>query len=173
MISLLGIKLVAGREFSKEFGGDDTSIIFNETAIKTMGIQGNPIGQKVDFKGDKTIIGVVKDFNVEALSEKIRPLFFSLSQGNNFAVKLRQGTERESLEKIATLYTTFNDGYPFDFSFLDERIQKLYVSEERVGALSKYFTGIAILISCLGLFGLATFTAERRKKEIGIRKVLG
>lgn len=173
MVSLLGVKIHSGRVFSKSHPTDGEAIIFNETAIKTMNIEGNPIGQTVNFKGRRKIIGVVKDFNVDALSEKIRPLFFILSKGNNFIVKLTPGLEKGSLAKIGDLYHTFNENYPLDFSFLEDRYQALYASERRVGALSKYFTALAIAISCMGVFGLAAFMAERRKKEIGIRKVLG
>src|SRR5690606_19688289 len=90
-----------------------------------------------------------------------------------FMVKLEAGNEQESLSKIEGLYRKFNPGYNFNYKYLDQDYQALYASEHRVVALSRYFAGIAIIISCMGLFGLATFTAERRIKEIGIRKVLG
>lgn len=173
LIPLLGVQMKAGRPFSMTYDTEESSIIFNEKAIKTMGLEGDPIGQKVDFKGSKTIVGVVKDFHITTLAEEIEPLFFILSTGNNFIVKLQAGSEKTTIDKIAALYNRFNDAYPFEFSFLDERYEQLYLAEERVAQLAKYFAGLAILISCLGLFGLATFSAERRRKEISIRKVMG
>ena len=88
-------------------------------------------------------------------------------------VRIKAGQERETIAQIQKLYEAYNPGFPFDFNFLDEAYQKQYITETRVAKLSRYFAGLAILISCLGLFGLATFTAQRRQKEIGIRKVVG
>ncbi|GAB5551045.1 MAG: ABC transporter permease [Saprospiraceae bacterium] len=174
MISLLDVKLKAGRVLSKDFGTDDKSaIVFNETAIKTLGIEGDPIGQKVGVKGERTIVGVVEDFHLATLAEEIDPGFFIISTGNNFIVKMEAGSERNTISRIADIYKTYNKTYPFEYSFLDDRYQQLYAAEERVGKLARYFAGLAILISCLGLFGLATFSAERQRKEISIRKVLG
>jgi ABC-type antimicrobial peptide transport system permease subunit len=91
----------------------------------------------------------------------------------NVVVKIKGGTEKQTIAQIQKLYASFNKGLPFDYKFLDEQYQALYTSENRVAVLSKYFAGLAILISCLGLFGLAAFTAQKRQKEIGIRKVIG
>src|SRR4030095_14442687 len=92
---------------------------------------------------------------------------------NNMMVRIRAGKERETISQIEKLYEAFNPGFPFDYNFLDEAYQKQYLSETRVGILSRYFAGLAIFICCLGLFGLAAFTAQKRQKEIGIRKVIG
>ena len=118
---------------------------------------------------------MTKDFNFESLHENIKPLFFILEPDRTIKilVKLRAGEERETINNIKNFYSKFNPGYIFDYKFLDKNYQALYESEERVSALSKYFAGLAIMISCLGLLGLAAFTAQRRIKEIGIRKVLG
>ena len=174
LIELLDIELLEGRSFSKKFGDEKDKIIFNETAIKAMGLE-DPIGKTVRQWGkEKQIIGVVKDFHVESLYEEVKPCFLNLNTtGNDLVVKIQAGSEQETIAQLETYYKKFNDGLPFEFEFLDANYQNLYASEQRVATLSKYFAGIAILISCLGLFGLVTFSAQRRIKEIGIRKVLG
>lgn len=174
LIELLDIELLEGRSFSKNFGDEKDKIIFNETAIKVMGLK-NPIGKTVRQWGeDKQIIGVVKDFHTESLYEKVKPCFLNLNTtGSDLIVKIQAGTEQRTIAQLGAIYKKFNDGLPFEFEFLDANYQNLYASEQRVATLSKYFAGIAILISCLGLFGLVTFSAQRRIKEIGIRKVLG
>jgi putative ABC transport system permease protein len=174
-IETLGIQLLEGRSFSREFGADEEGIIFNEAAIKVMGME-DPVGKTVKFwGGDKRIIGVVKDFHFESLHSKVNPLVIRLEPDKTMKVmvKIAPGEEKETLERLDAFYGEFNPGYTFDYSFLDQDYQAQYVAEQRVSSLSKYFAGFAILISCLGLFGLASFTAERRLKEIGIRKILG
>ena len=174
LIKTLGIKLKEGRSFSRDFSSEDSKVIFNEAAIESMGLK-NPIGKTVTVWGqEKQIIGVVKDFNFESLYNKVHPFFFMFSdQANNILVKIRAGEEKETLTQLGKAYRQYNLGIPFDFHFLDESYQKLYASENRVATLSRYFAGFTILISCLGLFGLAAYSAERRTKEIGIRKILG
>ncbi len=174
-IETLGIPLAAGRSFSKQFGTDSSSIIFNEAAIKIMGLK-DPVGKTVrHYSGEKQIVGVVKDFHFNSLHEAIKPLFFLYKpeETTHALVKIEAGKERETLADLQDFYQKFNPGFPFEFTFLDQDYQALYESERRVSALSRYFAGLAVLISCLGLFGLATFAAEQRTKEIGIRKVLG
>jgi putative ABC transport system permease protein len=174
----LGVELKDGRTFSKEFGSESSNIIFNETGIRLLGID-DPIGKTVKLWGnDKQIVGVVNDFHFESFYKQVKPCFFRLMNpgfnfGNNIWVKIKASTERESIAQIQSLYQQFNAGLAFEYRFLDVDFQKLYESETRVAILSRYFAGIAIIISCLGLFGLAAFTAERRRKEIGLRKVLG
>jgi ABC-type antimicrobial peptide transport system permease subunit len=121
------------------------------------------------------IIGVVKDFNFESLHENVKPLIFipHTERTKMIMAKIMAGRERETINRVQALYQSYNPGYQFDYKFLDEDFQTQYVAEQRVALLSRYFAGITIVISCLGLFGLAAFTAERRRKEIGIRKVLG
>jgi putative ABC transport system permease protein len=118
---------------------------------------------------------VVKDFHFESLHEEVKPLFFRLSSenANRIMIKIAGGRERETIHQLSEFYQDYNPGFAFDYTFLDEEYQAQYVAEQRVAVLSRYFAGLAILISCLGLFGLAAFTAERRLKEIGIRKILG
>ena len=170
------IEIKEGRAFSKDFGSDDSNILCNEAAIKIMGLE-EPIGKVINLWGkNKQIIGVTKDFNFESLYKKVNPLLFNLavpSQNLKIMVKIKSGTEKETIDRLREFYEKFNPGFAFEYKFLDEDYQSKYVSEKRVGVISRYFAGLAILISCLGLFGLAAFSAERRRKEIGIRKVLG
>jgi len=177
-IETMGMKMAAGRSFSKNFGNEFDKLILNEAAVKVMGLK-DPVGKTVSlFNQKKQIIGVVKDFHFESLRETVKPLYMQLvAQDSNtwykLLIRLRSGSGKEAVEKIRALYEAYNPGFPFDFHFLDDMYQKQYDSEIRVGALSKYFAGLAILISCLGLFGLSAFTAQKRQKEIGIRKVIG
>ncbi len=174
LIDMLGINVVEGRQYSREFGAEDSKLIFNRAAIKAMGIT-DPIGKTVNLWGeDKQIIGIVEDFHFESLYEDVKPFFFRFGERrpHEILVKLQPGRERETLANLASFYRNYQ-GLAFDYQFLDEDFQKMYASEIRVATLSRYFAGLAILISCLGLFGLAAFTAEVRTKEIGIRKVMG
>ncbi len=174
-IEILGLKMKEGRSFSSDFPSDSTAVIFNEAAINVMGLK-DPVGQKIaHYSGDKHIVGVVKDFNVESLYHEIKPLMFRFEPNNTNIVmlKIEKGKEQQVLAELHRFYQNYNPGFAFNYRFLDTEYQALYASEQRVSTLSKYFAGLAILISCLGLFGLAAFTAERRTKEIGIRKILG
>jgi putative ABC transport system permease protein len=174
LFELLGYQMAAGRTFSNDFKAGSTEIIFNEAAIEAMGLT-DPIGKTVKYK-DVTyqIVGVAKDFHFESLYEKVKPCFFRLTpDAKNIMIKLQAGKERDVISKLQQYYAQFNKGIPFDYQFLDKEFEALYTAENRVAALSKYFAGMAILISCLGLFGLMAFTAEKRLKEIVIRKVLG
>jgi putative ABC transport system permease protein len=173
LIETLGISIKEGRSFSKIFA-DSSSIIFNEAAIELMGLS-DPIGKEVKLWGrNMQIIGVVNDFNFESFHERIKPAFFWLQpNASTIMIKIEAGKEQEVIVQLQKFWTEFNPGFPLDYRFLDADYQSLYAAENKVSILSKYFAGLAILISCLGLFGLAAFTAERRSKEIGIRKVLG
>ncbi len=175
MIETMGVEMAIGRTFSKEFGADSTKIIFNEKAIRFMGLT-DPIGKVVKLWGqDVEIIGVAKDFHFESLHEQVKPLFFWLKpeRTRNIMVKVQAGSEKKVLSQLEEFYQRYNPGFIFEYKFVNEEYGKQYEAEQRVSALSRYFAGLAILISCLGLFGLTAFTAERRRKEIGIRKVLG
>lgn len=176
-IETMGMQMAEGRSYSKSFGNDSANIILNETAIKTMGLK-NPIGKTVKWFGkDRQIIGVVKDFHFESLHTPVKPLYIAWEpQGNvwqKVMAKIGSDNQKETITRIKELYEQYNPGFPFEFNFLDEAYQKQYASEDRVSILSRYFAGLAIVISCLGLFGLAAFTAQRRQKEIGIRKIIG
>ena len=176
MPELLGMQIKEGRSFNRKFGNDsNNSVIFNETAIAAMKLK-NPVGQTVSLWGKKKqIIGVVKDFQFESMYKKVVPFFFECKhdEDGQVFVKIRAGQEQQTLARINSFYKQFNAGVPFEYRFLDDDYQALYASEQRVAVLSRYFAGLAIIISCLGLFGLAAFTAQKRQKEIGIRKVVG
>ncbi|MEM1135161.1 MAG: ABC transporter permease [Bacteroidota bacterium] len=175
LIETLGIQMAVGRSFSREYSAEGSKIILNEAAIEFMQLE-NPVGKIVTIQGTELeIIGVTKNFHFESLHTQVTPLFFALQPTwtQKVIAKIQAGKEQETIEKLQAFHTTFNPGFPFDYKFLDEEYQAQYAAEQRVATLSKYFAGLAILISCLGLFGLAAFTVERRLKEIGIRKVLG
>ena len=179
----VGIKPVAGRIFSKDFPGDTVGrIILNESAVKAMGFAKpeDAIGKNVnsDFRQQTSkyeVVGVVKDFHFEDLHLPITPYAFLLSRGgaNYLIVHSRPGSPAQLLKALDAAWHKIDPNEPFEYSFLDEDFQKNYVAEERLSTLIRYFTVMAILISCLGLFGLASFSAEQRIREIGIRKVLG
>ncbi len=175
MIETLGVEVSAGRSFSRDFGSDSTAIIFNEAGIKFMGMT-DPLGKTVKLWGeDRKIIGVVKDFHFESLHKNVGPLFFRLEPNSTYLymARIEAGKEKETIERIRSFYQKFNPEFTFDFNFLDEEYRLQYAAEQRVSVLSRYFAGLAVVISCLGLLGLAAFSAERRLKEIGIRKALG
>lgn len=175
MLELLGIEMLEGRTFSRNFGSDSAAVILNEAAINAMGLT-DPVGKIVNLWGEeKQVIGVSKNFHFQSFHHKVKPLFFNFSQRRawNVMVKIEAGMEQQVITELEQFYASFNPGFPFDFKFLDTEYQTQYVAEERVSILSRYFAAIAILISCLGLYGLVAFAAEQRRKEIGIRKVLG
>ncbi|RZM29369.1 MAG: ABC transporter permease [Pedobacter sp.] len=175
LIETLGIQIAAGRSFSKKFTADTSKIIINKAGIKVMRLK-NPVGKTFTLWGEEMqIIGVIKDFHFESMHQQIKPMFirYKPTGTNRIMVKIAPGKAREALAGLAEFNEAYNPGFPLDYKFLDQDFQAQYVAENRVGLLSGYFAGLAVLISCLGLFGLAAFTAERRFKEIGIRKVLG
>lgn len=174
-LSTMGMEIKEGRDFSKAFGADSTKVIINEAAARVMQMQ-EPVGKQIDFWGGKwEIIGLVKDFHFQSMHNQIEPLIFRLDPSYNWACFVRLGASDvpATLAEVKQLYEDFNPGYTFEYQFMDEQYARLYQSEMRVGTLSRYFASFAVIISCLGLFGLSAFTAERRTKEIGIRKVLG
>lgn len=180
----LKVEPVAGRLFSEEFPADTGyRVILNETAIKEIGFKDaqTAVGNKVffDYQGTNygfEIVGVLKDFHFEDLHLPIAPYGYNLSSGTEFnyvMVHAKPGDIASLVRSIETSWHKLNPNEPFEYSFLDEDFQKNYVAETRLSSIVAYFTLIAILISCLGLFALATFSAEQRIKEIGVRKVLG
>ena len=173
MAELLGVQVKEGRFLSRDIPTDHAAVVMNEAAIDLIGYE-DPIGKKF-FTGKMcTIVGVVKNFHFEGLHEEIKPFFFLLNErGNSFMAKTEAENQGETIRKIQDLHDSFNPGYPFEFKFLDEGYQKLYSDEQRIATLSKYFAGVAIAISCLGLLALTAFTTQRRFKEVVIRKVLG
>ncbi|MGB4902871.1 MAG: FtsX-like permease family protein, partial [Saprospiraceae bacterium] len=178
-IKTMGIELVNGRDFDHSFSTDTVNYLINESAAKKIGYT-DPVGKELTMWGDKgQIIGLMKDFHHNSLHVPIDPLIIRLfkpswqSVWGYIIVRTEAGQTKQAIASLEKMYKQFNPAFPFKYSFTDEEIAKNYKSEQTVGKLSKYFAFLAIFISCLGLFGLATFTAEQRIKEIGIRKVLG
>lgn len=179
-INTMGMHLVKGRNFSRDFPTDSTGVIINETTEKILGYP-NPIGQKIYSGGDNpdevkayTIIGVVKNFNFETLHQSIGPLALRLSKSTgSLSFRIHTADINGLLSQVRKVWTSLAGGMPFSYRFLDESFDQMYRSEQRVGKIALIFSVLAIFIACLGLFGLATFIAEQRTKEIGIRKVLG
>jgi len=176
-IKTMKAKLISGRDFSNEFAADSNNYIINEAAQKKIGYT-NPVGRTFTQWGIKgTIIGLVKDFHIESLHERIKPLVLRLiaaKRGDGYIlVRTQPGKTKEALASMKDLCAQLNPEFPFTWTFSDQEYLKLYQSEQVVGKLSNIFAFLAIFISCLGLLGLAMFTAEQRVREIGIRKVLG
>ncbi|MEQ8471422.1 MAG: ABC transporter permease [Marinoscillum sp.] len=179
-LTTLGMEMKEGRAFSKDFPADSTTVILNETAARQMGIG---IGDYVsNHGGDQDslygisykIIGIVNDFHYESLRENINPLIFHLGKRNGYvALKVEAGETKSTIEYLEQLWGDFAPGQPFSYSFMDERFDRIYANEQKIGQIFGVFAFLAIFIACLGLFGLASFTAEQKRKEIGIRKVLG
>ncbi len=170
-----GMAMADGRFFSKDFSTDKESYVLNETAVRQMELE-NPVGEQIEFFEQKgTVIGVVKDYHFRSLHSRIEPLLLKLSEGgqDNMSVKLVPGNLRATLDEIGGVWSRFEQDYPFRYSFFDEEFDRIYRIEIRFRGIFGYFAGLAIIISCLGLFGLASFMAQKRTKEIGIRKVLG
>lgn len=179
-ISTLGIQLLTGRNFSKDFASDSSAVILNETAAKTFGWGENAPGHIITttlHKGEKFtyhVIGIVKDFHFRSLHELISPLVIVLSPNPGMMIVKLKTTDVSGL--LAVLKDRWNGlgaEEPFTYSFLDDRFNNTYQSEQKIGMILGIFAALTIFIACLGLFGLAKFTAEQRTKEIGIRKVLG
>ncbi len=170
---VLNVELLSGRLLSREFSTDESAIVVNETAARIMGHE-NPIGEKL-FRGKMyTIVGMVKDFHFDGLLGEIGPFYFEVDEEcGNFVAKIEAENQRETIDRIKELHESINPGYPFEFNFMDENYDKLYKEEQSIATLSKYFAGIAIAVSCLGLLALTAYTTQRRFKEIAIRKVLG
>ena len=173
-----GIETVQGRTFSRKFPTDRTNFVVNEDAVQYMGMK-DPIGQPLSMWGNRgTIIGVVKDFHHVSLHREIMPQVFTINPRlydslQYVFIKISSNNVPEILGAIRRTTDKFAPAFPFDYEFLDEGIDNLYRSEQRLGRIFGNFAFLAMFISCLGIFGLSAFAVERRTKEIGIRKVLG
>jgi putative ABC transport system permease protein len=179
-LATLGMKMVYGRNFSKDFGTDSSGIIINETAAKAMGWEQNALDKIISSRDNNGIqksyhvIGVVKDFHFKSMHELISPLVMLLGHGaGTMIVKAKTKDIAGLLANMKKNWASLSAEGPISYSFLDERVQKTYEAEQKMGFILGIFAGLTILVACLGLFGLVTFTAEQRTKEIGIRKVLG
>ena len=173
----LGLEIIKGRYFSKEFYSDSQAVVINECAARIYNIK-NPVGKRlVDARDNSAvnIIGVLKDFNFESLHQEIKPIVIYLNreQTSNLAVKIRSNDLKSTISMIKNEWNKFVPGKPFEYYFLDDNFNELYQSEIKIQQIFTSFSVLAIFIACLGLLGLAAFTAERKTKEIGIRKTLG
>lgn len=182
-LQTLGMELTSGRNFSREFGTDSGAIILNETVVRKLGFK-DPVGKKVCYvdvpRSNKvlsyTVIGVVKDFNYESLHEQVSPLGLTLAKpgwNEYISFRLNTGNIQDAIAGVRAKWKSFVPDQPFNYQFLDQEFDNMYRAEQRMGGIALSFAVLAIFIACLGLFGLAAFTAEQRTKEIGIRKVLG
>jgi len=179
-IKTMGMQIIKGRNFSREFGSDSNAIIINETTAKIIGYS-DPIGKQlfrsIDQQGHIgafNIIGIVKNFNFETLHHDVGPLAFTLGTGGGLAsFKVGTSNINQLIAQVQSKWKSMAPGLPFSYRFLNESFDEMYRNEQRVGKIALVFSVLAIFIACLGLFGLATFIAEQRTKEIGIRKVLG
>jgi len=176
----VGWRMMAGRDFSPEYKTDSTAVIINEAAAKFMNVK-NPIGKYIRWTGNNqtftyTIIGVSKDMIMESPYDPVRPLIYFMDYNNVNWIDLKLNPNKsaqESISKIEAVFKKIIPAAPFDYEFADAEFAAKFASETRIGKLSAVFAILAIFISCLGLFGLASFVAEQRTKEIGVRKVLG
>jgi ABC-type antimicrobial peptide transport system permease subunit len=175
-VKTMNLNLAEGRDFSNAFN-DSTHYILNETAVKKIGFSGDAIGKEISWGNHAgTIVGVIEDFHFNSLHTPIEPLIIRLDESwtwGTILVRIKAGQTKQALSDLEKICKNLNPEFPFTYQFSDLQYAKLYKSEQVVSSLSNYFAFLAIFISCLGLFGLAMFTAEQRNKEIGIRKVLG
>jgi putative ABC transport system permease protein len=184
-IDTYNMEIVRGRNFSKDFPSDpDQSIIINEATARKLGWQEDALGKEIDALMSMTemktyrVIGLIKDYHFLSLHEEIQPLVLynaSPYGGTYYRMSLRVSPEniQETIGFLRSTWREFDSQYPLEFVFLDDQYDALYRTEERLGQLFGIFTALAIIIGCLGLFGLSAYSAEQRTKEIGIRKVLG
>ncbi len=173
-LEVFNLEIAEGRFFRKEFADDNRNWVLNETAIAAMAME-DPVGKWFSYQGEKgTIIGILKDFHGSSLHNPIAPAAMQPGNGFHMFVKFRPGNVADVLAFLKTKWDVFvNPNVPFRYEFIDENIKNWYQTEHRVGRIFRYFTFLTLFIACLGLFGLASFTAEQRTKEIGIRKILG
>jgi putative ABC transport system permease protein len=171
----IGWSIKEGRDFSIDFPTDSSSAILNETGAKITGLK-NPVGEMIKYNGKAyTIVGIAKDMVTQSPYEPMEPsIFFCDGWMGVITIRIKPTTPvREALAKIQPVFKKYNPNSPFEFKFIDDEYAKKFSNEERIGNLASFFAILAIFISCLGLFGLASFIAEQRTKEIGVRKVLG
>jgi ABC-type antimicrobial peptide transport system permease subunit len=173
-VETMGMELAAGRDFSRDFRADSMYYIVNEETARLIG--GDVVGKTLEVYGDPgEIVGVVKNFSMNSLYSPIEPAIIRFAPGNigMLFVRTELGRTREALASLERVSERFNPGYPFEYTFLDQQFEQTYRSEAVMGTLANIFAVVALFISCLGLFGLTSFTIEQRTKELGVRKVLG
>jgi len=175
-IDLMKVPVLQGRDFSRDFPSDSNAVLINETLARMIGFA-NAVGKRLQFfQQQKKIIGVVRDFHLRSLRDPIEPLVLYLAEYTDWGcalVRTQPGKTHEALAGIERVFRQMEPAFPFRYYFSDEEYQKLYNNEQTVGVLADCFSFLAVFISCLGLLGLTIFTAEQRRKEIGVRKVIG
>jgi len=175
-LSTYHLQLVEGRDFSKDFPSDTNGVILNEAAVSLMKFK-EPLNQTVNFMGaNRKVVGVVRNFVWGSPYEPVKPALIAYLRGwiSNMPLKLNPAYPiSKDLSILRQIYKEYNPEYPLEYTFADENIARKFHTERLLGNMSVIFTFLAIIVSCLGLFGLASFSASRRRKEIGIRKVLG
>lgn len=175
-VKTMKLQLKEGRDFSRDYSVDSTGFLLNETAVQRIGWK-EPVGQVMSWGGRKgRVIGVIRDFHFASLHQAIEPLIIRLDENWNWGtilVRTRAGRTKDAITGLEKLCKNINPKFPFTYQFSDEEFARLYQSEAMINQLAGCFAILAILISCLGLFGLAAFTAAQRTREIGVRKVLG
>jgi len=173
----IGWNFKQGRGFSRSFLTDSSGLVINETAARFMGFNDNAVGETIKWNGEPLkVIGVVKDMIISSPYEEIRPFIYYLSKNSESTILLKinpKMSATSALTKIESVFKVYNPSQPFEYHFVDDEYAKKFGNEQRIGKLAACFAGLAIFISCLGLFGMASFLAEQRIKEIGVRKVLG
>ena len=175
-LQTLGIKIKEGRNFSRDVPSDSTAILINEAAARVLGWE-NPVGEEItqgatDYK--LKVIGVVENFNFESLKDEIRPLIIGLrTTGSKMAVRIDGGEIPATLDMLEKEWKATAPDEPFEYAFLDDNFNELFNNEQRLSKIFTLFTGLSFIIACLGLLGLAAYTAEQKTKEIGIRKIMG
>ncbi|HTE09830.1 MAG TPA: ABC transporter permease [Chitinophagaceae bacterium] len=177
-LNTFSIKLIAGRKFLKEFGTDDQAVIFNQKAIEELGFNKpeEALNKRIDFWGKQyTIIGVAENFHQQSLRDAFEPLILRLipDVNGNVSIKINTAETNSTIKTVKAEWNKFFPGNTFEYFFLDDHFDDQYKADQRFGQVFGLFTSLAILVACLGLFGLASFTTIQRTKEIGIRKVLG
>lgn len=185
-VKTLSMQIIEGRDFSMDFPSDSNAVILNQSAVKMMGFEDDPIGKEIatfaggtDENGRPSqsatpVVGVVEDFNFESLKQNITPLALFLRRSSGaISFRFQAANTQDVIKSIESTWRTMAPGQPFQYSFLDDDFGSMYKSEQRLGEIFAIFAGLAIIVASLGLFALTSFTAEQRTKEIGIRKVLG
>ena len=177
-VKIYGLKIIAGRDFSKEFGNDNRAVIYNREAVELLGFNKpeEAVGKRIDFWGDQyTITGVVENFHQQSLREAYEPLIIRLIPDVNGYLSVKTTSQQSSavVNAVKAQWNKFFPGNPYEYFFLDDHFDQQYKADQRFGQTFGLFTMLAILVACMGLFGLASFTTLQRTKEIGIRKVLG
>ncbi len=179
-IPTMGMQLVTGRNFLEGSQSENDKVIVNEALVKAFSLEGNPLGQTINQRTDNeggfsslTIVGVIKDFHFRSLHEPIAPLMMLDNPYGGLIIKTKTAEMADLIESIQAKWQAFDVEEPFTYGLLDELYNETYLAEQNMGSILKIFGALTILVACLGLFGLVTFTAEQRVKEIGVRKVLG